>query len=76
MDGTNFANHGVQNDGKQPPRDRIYITCVNCGEMGHYANKFKKEALKGKKLSGDQHLMEGVHSEDSSNDKDINFIFH
>jgi len=75
-DGANFANCGVHSDGKQPQKDKSHITCFNCGEMGHYANKCKKEVQKQKKeLTGDQHLTKGVQSEDSSNDEEVNFIF-
>jgi len=73
-DGANYANCGAHGNIKPPPRDKIHITYLNCGEMGHYANKCKKDVPKAKDLSGEQHVAKGVHFDDS-NDKDINFTF-
>jgi len=73
-DGANFANRGIRNDAKAPPRDKSHITCFNCGEMGHYANECKKEVPKVKDVSGEQHVTKGTDFDDSD-DEDINFIF-
>jgi len=57
------------------PPHKSHITCFKCGKMGHYANECKKEASKKEEVSGDQHLTKGVWFDDSSDDKEVNFIF-